>query len=143
MVLIVYPFTQIFSWLPNDRDIRLLIKFLTVYTCITFHFFALALGEKGVFCIKISMLHFCKNNSSVIEIKTFRWPLMEQQRRLSKEIWWMIPIPDVMALSAEWCHLFHDVILTAMWRYLPFLYNFREVLYVWGKNCLIYCLHSH
>jgi hypothetical protein len=30
------------SWLvPFDRDIRLLIKFLTVYTCITFHFFAL------------------------------------------------------------------------------------------------------
>jgi hypothetical protein len=34
------------SWLQNDRDIRLLNKFLTVYTCITFHFFALALGEK-------------------------------------------------------------------------------------------------
>ena len=36
-------------------------KFLTVYTCITFHFFALALGEKGVFYSykKISMLHFC------------------------------------------------------------------------------------
>jgi hypothetical protein len=47
------------SWLPNDRDIRLLIKFLTVYTCITFYFFALALGEKGVFYSykKISMLH--------------------------------------------------------------------------------------
>jgi hypothetical protein len=40
----------------------LLIKFLTVYTCITFHFFALiALGEKGVFYSykKISMLPFC------------------------------------------------------------------------------------
>jgi hypothetical protein len=35
-----------------------------------------------------------------------------------------------MALSAEWRHLFHDVILTAMWRYLPFLFNFKEVLYV-------------
>jgi hypothetical protein len=46
------------SWLQNDRDIRLLIIFLTVYTCITFHFFALALGEKGVFYSykKISML---------------------------------------------------------------------------------------
>jgi hypothetical protein len=41
--------------------LRLLIKLLTVYTCITFHFFALALGEKGVFYSdkKISMLHFC------------------------------------------------------------------------------------
>ena len=49
------------SWLQNDRDIRLLIKFLTVYTCITFHLFALALGEKGVFYSdkNISMLHFC------------------------------------------------------------------------------------
>jgi hypothetical protein len=106
------------SWLQYDRDIRLLIKFLTaradpeggspgapppkigknmiflarntpnifappsarrnflkyappnlkswirpwtVYTCITFHFFALALGGKGVFYSdkKISMLHFC------------------------------------------------------------------------------------
>jgi hypothetical protein len=37
------------SWLQNDRDIRLLIKFITVYTCITFHFYTLALGEKGVF----------------------------------------------------------------------------------------------
>jgi hypothetical protein len=34
---------------------------LTVYTCITFLFFALALGEKGVFYSdkKISMLQFC------------------------------------------------------------------------------------
>ena len=49
------------SWLQNDRDIRLLITFLTLYTCITFHIFALALGEKGVFYSykKISMLHFC------------------------------------------------------------------------------------
>ena len=41
-------------------DIRLLIKFLTVYACITFHLFALALGKKGVFYSdkKISMLHF-------------------------------------------------------------------------------------
>ena len=32
-----------------------------MYTCITFQFFALALGEKGVFYSykKISMLHFC------------------------------------------------------------------------------------
>jgi hypothetical protein len=39
----------------------LLIKFLTVYLCITFHFFALALGGKGVFYSykKIVMLHFC------------------------------------------------------------------------------------
>jgi hypothetical protein len=58
LILILQPLC---SWLPNDRDIRLLIKFLTVYTCITFHFFALALGEKGVFYSykKISMLHFC------------------------------------------------------------------------------------
>jgi uncharacterized protein YihD (DUF1040 family) len=49
------------SWLQNDSDIRLLIKFLAVYNCITFHFFASALGGKGVFYSyrKISMLHFC------------------------------------------------------------------------------------
>jgi hypothetical protein len=51
--------TPLRSWLPNDRDIRLLIKFLTVYTCITFHFFALALGEKVYFTL----------------IKRFRWLL--------------------------------------------------------------------
>jgi hypothetical protein len=36
----------IHSWLQYDRNIRLLIKFLTVYTCIIFHFFAL--GEKVI-----------------------------------------------------------------------------------------------
>jgi hypothetical protein len=59
--IIACSFSLFFVWLQNDRDIRLLIKFLTVYTCITFHLFALALGEKGVFYSykKISMLHFC------------------------------------------------------------------------------------
>jgi hypothetical protein len=37
------------SWQQNNMDIRLLIIFLTVYLCITFHFFVLALGENGVF----------------------------------------------------------------------------------------------
>jgi hypothetical protein len=49
--------------LTTERQgyIGLLIKFLTVYLCITFHFFALALGGKGVFYSykKILMLHFC------------------------------------------------------------------------------------
>jgi hypothetical protein len=35
-----------------------------------------------------------------------------------------------MILSAEWVNLFHDVILTALWRYLQFLFNFKEVIYV-------------
>jgi len=54
-------------------DIRLLIKFLTVYTCITFHFFALALGEKGVFYSdkKISMLNFCTWKKNALWNKIF------------------------------------------------------------------------
>ena len=50
-------------------------------------------------------------------------------------------IPDVMVFSEEWRRLFHDVILTALWRYLPFLFNFKEVLYVQylylTSNCAI------
>ena len=38
-------FNSTVSYAYNDRDIRLLIKFLTVYTCITFHFFALTLAD--------------------------------------------------------------------------------------------------
>ena len=64
------------SLLQYDRDIRLLIKFLTVYTCITFHFFALALGKKGVFYSdkKISMLHFCTWK------KKLNWPSLPRSR---------------------------------------------------------------
>jgi hypothetical protein len=44
-------------------------------------------------------------------------------------------IPEVMTLSSG------DVILTAMWRYLPFLFNFKVVLYVQylylTSNCVI------
>jgi hypothetical protein len=49
------------SRLQNDKDIRL-------YTCITFHFFALALGVKGVFYSykKISMLHLCNWKKNAI-----------------------------------------------------------------------------
>ena len=37
-------------WQQNDRDVRLLIIFpITVYLCITLHFFVLALWENGVF----------------------------------------------------------------------------------------------
>ena len=36
-ILYLKPF-RLNSWLQNDRYIRLLIKFLTVYMCITFHF---------------------------------------------------------------------------------------------------------
>jgi hypothetical protein len=43
-------------------------------------------------------------------------------------------ISDVMALSAEWRHLFLDVILTTMWRYLSFLFNLKDVLFI----CAIY-----
>jgi hypothetical protein len=31
-----------------------------------------------------------------------------------------------MTFSAVWHHLFHDVILTTLWRFLPFLFNFKE-----------------
>jgi hypothetical protein len=62
-----------FTWTVDYRTtgiLGLLIKFLTVYVCITFHFFALALGGKGVFYSykKILMLHFCnwKNNALII-----------------------------------------------------------------------------
>jgi hypothetical protein len=48
LILYLQPF-RLNSWLQNDSDIRLLIKFLTVYPCITINFFAIALGEKGVF----------------------------------------------------------------------------------------------
>jgi hypothetical protein len=34
----------------------------------------------------------------------------------------------LMTLSAVWRHLFHEVILTAMWHYLPFLFNFEVVI---------------
>ena len=61
------------SWLQYDRDISLLIKYLTVYACITFHFFALALGGKGVFYSykKISMLHFCNWNKNALWNRIF------------------------------------------------------------------------
>jgi hypothetical protein len=42
-------------------------------------------------------------------------------------------ISDVMALSAEWRHLFLDVILTAMWRYLSFLFNLKDFLFICAK----------
>jgi hypothetical protein len=77
---------------PNDRDIRLLIKFLTVYTCITFHFFALALGEKGVFYsyTKISMLHFCnwKKNAlwNIIVVLGKNCPFMTNNKNLGKRV---------------------------------------------------------
>ena len=53
-----------FTWTVDYRTtgiLGLLIKFLTVYLCIIFHFFSLTLGGKGVFhsYLKILMLHFC------------------------------------------------------------------------------------
>ena len=80
------------SWLQYDRDIRLLIKFLTVYTCITFHFFALALGEKGVFYSdkKISMLHFCTWKKNALWNRIFvlgkNCPFMTNNKNLGKRI---------------------------------------------------------
>jgi hypothetical protein len=60
----VYYTYNYFTWTVDYRTtgmLGLLIRFLTVYLCITFHFFALALGGKGVFYSykKILMLHFC------------------------------------------------------------------------------------
>ena len=46
--LYLQPF-HLISWQQNNRDIRLLTIFLTMYLCITFHFFVLALGENVVF----------------------------------------------------------------------------------------------
>jgi hypothetical protein len=64
----------------GEWSLFVLLFFLTVYTCITFHFFALALGEKGVFYSdkKISMLHFCtwKKNG----------PFMTNNKNLGKRI---------------------------------------------------------
>jgi hypothetical protein len=56
-------------------------------------------------------------------------------------IWTLIDIIDFvvtvhfsgdsfMTLSAMWRHLFHDIIFTALCRFLLFLFNFKEVLYV-------------
>jgi hypothetical protein len=73
-------------------DIRLLIKFLTVYTCITFHFFALALGEKGVFYSykKISMLHFCNWKKNALWSRIFvlgkKCPFMTNNKNLGKRV---------------------------------------------------------
>jgi hypothetical protein len=63
------------SRLQYDRDIRLLIKFLTVYTCITFHFFALALGKKGVFYSdkKISMLEKVSIHTEIIFVHCYKF----------------------------------------------------------------------
>ena len=65
-----------FTWTVDYRTtgiLGLLIKFLTVYLCITFHFFALALGEKGVFYSykKILMLHFCNWKKNALWSRMF------------------------------------------------------------------------
>jgi hypothetical protein len=70
----------------------LLIKFLTVYTCITFHFFALALGETGVFYSykKISMLHLCNWKKMHSETEFLLWekncPVMTNNKNLGKRV---------------------------------------------------------
>jgi hypothetical protein len=48
-------------------------------------------------------------------------------------------IPDVMTLSAEWLHLFYDVILTALWRYLLFLFNLKGSLLAISVSDLKLC----
>jgi hypothetical protein len=65
-----------FTWTVEYRTtgiLGLLIKFLTVYLCITFHFFALALGGKGVFYSykKILMLHFCNWKKNALWSRMF------------------------------------------------------------------------
>jgi hypothetical protein len=74
------------------RDIRLLTKFLTVYTCITFNFFALALGKKGVFYSykKISVLHFCNWKKNALWNRIFvlgkNCPFMTNNKNMVKRV---------------------------------------------------------
>ena len=74
----VYYTYKHFTWKVDYRTtgiLGLLIKFLTVYLCITLHFFILALGGKGVFYSykKILMLHACNWKKMHSEAKCVYW----------------------------------------------------------------------
>jgi hypothetical protein len=74
-IFVYYTYNH-FTWTDDYRTtgiLGLLIKFLTVYLCIRFHFFALALGGKGVFYSykKIVMLHFCNWKKNALGSRMF------------------------------------------------------------------------